>query len=1333
MRFSLLSLLFIVVLSATLLQAQTNPTPFDLSQSNYSFTQWDATNPAGTYPPNMRIHMYSTSSGITTIEPLVLNYEMNSDWDLAYNLTSGARILGSGVDGISFNNTSSSSYSPPRFFGAAVLAISTSNRVNVRVNWTGGTVATQPRQYAIVLQYRVGTTDPWQTAILNGTDTVQYKVNTVSGHSAVQPTFTLPAACENQPVVQLRWRYYQFSTAASGNRPQLRVDDISVLSDASTGVPVKLAVVGVSPATPSVLTPFSVTVQTVNASDQIRSVVNNTNVSLSLYSGTGTLAGTLTGTIAAGTNTVTFSGLTYSQPDLAVQVQVARTSGDVLSSAIGAPFTVLPRATTIGLSSVQTYGFVGVPLSTITATAKRPDNSTDLNYPGPLTLAKVSGPGTVAGTLTQNPVAGVVNFSDITFSAAGTYVLSVSGPNIATVQTSSIVIVAQPNVVELLMPQYMAARSITLPSWALVRLDGLQPNTAYRFFTSAADINNLVGFAAGTNLHYNVNASTFSYVPSSFSDFNTPGRYSEFATGSAETSKVLWINMVPSSNSRFTAGNNMYWYITLRDTNRAIETRFVTTGTTKAINISTAAGDATGISDTASTCDPKTVICLYDNVNGTGGPLATALVQDDGTVVSGAPAFYAAIESQRTAWATLIPNTLASGVRRVEQRSLQTGAIIKVWVDDDGVWSPVSTVNARGGNNAIIFPTPQVQFPTSLTGKSFCTTQAAVITWTSRGVAKVDLQISSDGVNFTTFAAGITASAGTYTWNIPTNFAGGNNLRLRIVDSDRPDVLDQTGFVNVNAPAVITVDPISQDACVGGTVTLITQANGTSLKYQWEKDGYLLVGQTSPVLTITNVSNGTSGLYRCLVSSGPGCSGTSSKYAVISTLPDLSVVTQPRSIAVAIGGLATLSVEASVQSGVQYQWFRGTTALSDNAHISGSRSASLTIRNVNSSDFSNDYNCKVTSICGSVFSKTAGISSASITVLTQPENAVVCAGSDQSFSTGASTSTPSTINYQWMRNGVALTDDVHINGAKTQILTIKTATILDTGRYSCKITTSLGAVAFTNTVTLDISTAPSIRSQTVTLRKCAGDTTEFNVGVLDTNGIHYQWQYLGQNIAGATGKYLRVTASESTAGSYNCIVTNACGADTAKLPKLELIQATTIITQPRKETKLLEGGTIILNIEAKASSVHYQWFHNGKAIEGDTLANLSVLKAQVAAAGDYTCLVTGDCGAVMSDTARVLITSDIEELTNLGLRLMPASPNPTSSTVQCGFELRSASAVQLQLCDFLGRPVATIADAQFEAGKHSMSLNVLDIPTGTYFIVMRCQNALLMQRVAVVH
>ncbi len=106
----------------------------------------------------------------------------------------------------------------------------------------------------------------------------------------------------------------------------------------STPVATKLAVVSISPASPVVGQPFSVTVQAQDASNQPANVVAATGISLSATGST--IGGTTTGTIPAGQNSVTISGVTLSPAATGVTITATRTSGDNLTAGTSAPFTV---------------------------------------------------------------------------------------------------------------------------------------------------------------------------------------------------------------------------------------------------------------------------------------------------------------------------------------------------------------------------------------------------------------------------------------------------------------------------------------------------------------------------------------------------------------------------------------------------------------------------------------------------------------------------------------------------------------------------------------------------------------------------------------------------------------------------------------------------------------------------------------------------------------------------------------------------------------------------------------------------------------------------------
>lgn len=74
------------------------------------------------------------------------------------------------------------------------------------------------------------------------------------------------------------------------------------------------------------------------------------------------------------------------------------------------------------------------------------------------------------------------------------------------------------------------------------------------------------------------------------------------------------------------------------------------------------------------------------------------------------------------------------------------------------------------------------------------------------------------------------------------------------------------GTIVVNEPVVITQQPEGLDACTGALVVLGVEATGTSVSYQWYKDGQLVVGEESPEFSLGNVTELQAGEYFCRVS-----------------------------------------------------------------------------------------------------------------------------------------------------------------------------------------------------------------------------------------------------------------------------------------------------------------------------------------------------------------------------------------------------------------------------------------------------------------------------------
>lgn len=199
------------------------PPPHDLSAGPYVFPGWDPASAAGTYPDHMVFEQTSPA------DPGLLA-EMDGFWELPYDLTSRSRINGLGADGVGFINTGNVQALPGAgYLGSALLALDTRGQSHIQVSWTGGTILPNSRSYGLRLQYRVGDSGGFSDLLDENGEVVEYVRHEVAGHSETMGPVLLPEELEDQPYVQLRWKYY-FIEGESGPRAQLRLGDVRVTS-----------------------------------------------------------------------------------------------------------------------------------------------------------------------------------------------------------------------------------------------------------------------------------------------------------------------------------------------------------------------------------------------------------------------------------------------------------------------------------------------------------------------------------------------------------------------------------------------------------------------------------------------------------------------------------------------------------------------------------------------------------------------------------------------------------------------------------------------------------------------------------------------------------------------------------------------------------------------------------------------------------------------------------------------------------------------------------------------------------------------------------------------
>lgn len=162
--------------------------------------------------------------------------------------------------------------------------------------------------------------------------------------------------------------------------------------------------------------------------DQSGSVVttDNSPVTLSLASGTGTVVGNLT--VDAQSGIATFSNITLSQAGTYTLLATdgADTSATSTSFTITTTVTVPPNMSHLVFVQQPSAVASGVAMTPPVTVEFQNQSGTLVSTSASVTLAVASGPGLVGGTVTVPAINGIATFNSLVFATAGSYTLSVT-------------------------------------------------------------------------------------------------------------------------------------------------------------------------------------------------------------------------------------------------------------------------------------------------------------------------------------------------------------------------------------------------------------------------------------------------------------------------------------------------------------------------------------------------------------------------------------------------------------------------------------------------------------------------------------------------------------------------------------------------------------------------------------------------------------------------------------------------------------------------------------------------------------------------------------------
>ncbi len=159
-------------------------------------------------------------------------------------------------------------------------------------------------------------------------------------------------------------------------------------------------------------------------------------------------------------------------------------------------------------------------------------------------------------------------------------------------------------------------------------------------------------------------------------------------------------------------------------------------------------------------------------------------------------------------------------------------------------------------------------------------------------------------------------------------------------------------------------------------------------------------------------------------------------------------------------------------------------------------------------------------------------------ITAQPASQTVTAGQTATFS--VTSSGAATLNYQWSKNGGAIT------GATSASYTTPAAATSDNGsQFKVVVSNSAGNVT-SNAATLTVTASagpPSITTQPASQTVAANQTATFQVTASGTAPLTYQWRKNGTAIGGATNSAYTtpVTTSADSGSQFTVAVSNSTG------------------------------------------------------------------------------------------------------------------------------------------------------------------------------------------------
>ena len=364
------------------------------------------------------------------------------------------------------------------------------------------------------------------------------------------------------------------------------------------------------------------------------------------------------------------------------------------------------------------------------------------------------------------------------------------------------------------------------------------------------------------------------------------------------------------------------------------------------------------------------------------------------------------------------------------------------------------------------------------------------------------------------------------------------------------------------APTVSS-NPGDTTVCEKATASFTAAGNGDptpTVQWQASTDGGAtfnnIGGATSTTLSFTANATQNGNKFRAVFTNTCNSAITSPATLTVNTAPAVS--TQPTDQEACAGTSASFSV-AATGTGLNFQWRKNGTPLSNGGNISGATTATLTVNPVGAGDGAAagvGYDVVVSGTCSPTVTSTrrALTVNTAPTISTNPGDTTVCENATATFTASANGSPSPTVQWQVSTDGGATFNN--IGGATSTTLSFTTSASQSGNKFRAVFTNTCNS-ATTTPATLTVNTAPAVSANPGDTAVCEGAMASFTAAANGSPTLTTQWQVStdgGANfndIPGATSTTLSFTTSATQSGNkFRAVFANSCNTATTNAATL---------------------------------------------------------------------------------------------------------------------------------------------------------------------------------------